>query len=90
MSQSILGDTSNELEIIEFYLDEQLPDGKTYRGHYGVNVAKVLEIIRYPVITGVPSNHHTAVLGTFNLRARPAAHRSGCLARQETGSQRGQ
>ena len=70
MSQSILGDTSNELEIIEFYLDEQLPDGKTYRGHYGVNVAKVLEIIRYPVITGVPSNHHTAVLGTFNLRGR--------------------
>ena len=71
MSQNILqADTSNELEIIEFYLEEALPDGGSYRGHYGVNVAKVLEIIRYPVITGVPSKHHPAVLGTFNLRGR--------------------
>ncbi|MDR2727015.1 MAG: chemotaxis protein [Deltaproteobacteria bacterium] len=61
---------SNELEIIEFYIEEILPDGSHYRGFYGMNVAKVLEIIRHPTVTGVPSKHHPAVLGTFNLRGR--------------------
>ena len=71
MSQSILLEAaSNELEIIEFYLEETLPDGSVYRGYYGMNVAKVLEIIRRPTITEVPSKHHPAVLGTFNLRGR--------------------
>ena len=72
MSQSsiLLESGSNELEIIEFYIEETLPDGSNYRGFYGMNVAKVLEIIRHPTITGVPSKHHPAVLGTFNLRGR--------------------
>lgn len=60
----------NELELIEFYIEEEQPDGSLYRGYYGMNVAKVLEIIRRPVITDVPSKHHPAVLGTFNLRGR--------------------
>lgn len=62
--------SANELEIIEFFIDEQTSDGGTYCGYYGVNVAKVLEIIRRPVITNVPSQHNPAVLGTFNLRGR--------------------
>lgn len=66
----VLESASNELEIIEFYIEEQLPDGSTYTGYYGMNVAKVLEIIRRPVITNVPSKHNEAVLGTFNLRGR--------------------
>ena len=66
----VLESASNELEIIEFYIEEQLPDGSTYTGYYGMNVAKVLEIIRRPAITNVPSNHNSAVLGTFNLRGR--------------------
>ncbi len=72
MSQSniLLEAGSNELEIIEFYLEESRPDGSVYRGYYGMNVAKVLEIIRRPTITEVPSKHHPAVLGTFNLRGR--------------------
>lgn len=70
MSQIALQTRSNELEIIEFYLDEVQPDGTSYRGYYGMNVAKVLEIIRIPTITDVPSRHHPAVLGTFNLRGR--------------------
>lgn len=66
-----IGDiSSNELEIIEFYIDEQLADGTVYSGYYGMNVAKVLEIIRRPPTTGVPAKHHKAVLGTFNLRGR--------------------
>ncbi|MDR2076373.1 MAG: chemotaxis protein [Desulfovibrio sp.] len=60
----------NELEIIEFYIDEALPDGSAYRGYFGMNVAKVLEIIRKPPVTGVPGKHHRAALGTFNLRRR--------------------
>jgi two-component system chemotaxis response regulator CheV len=35
-----------------------------------MNVAKVLEIIRKPDVTGMPNKHHPAALGTFNLRGR--------------------
>lgn len=65
----LLDSASNELEIIEFYIDEE-EDGKIYRGYYGINVAKVLEIIRIPPITAMPNKHHDAVLGTFNLRGQ--------------------
>ena len=62
---------TNELEIVEFYLDElEGPDEKTYRGYYGVNVAKVLEIIRQPRITELPEVRHKAILGAFNLRSQ--------------------
>ena len=65
------GLSGNELELIEFYIDEALDDGTTYRSYYGMNVAKVLEIIRKPPVTGVPGKkHHEAALGTFNLRGR--------------------
>lgn len=72
MSQEniLLDAASNELEIIEFYIEEELPDGSKYTSYYGMNVAKVLSIIRRPVVTGVPGNHHPAALGTFNLRGK--------------------
>lgn len=72
MSQksSIMDANSNELELIEFYIDEVQEDGSTYRGYYGMNVAKVIEIIRQPEVTSMPSKHHPAALGTFNLRGR--------------------
>ena len=71
MSRSEMDDNkANELEIIEFYIDEETADGGQYRSYYGMNVAKVLEIIRLPTITGVPGKHHAAALGTFNLRGR--------------------
>lgn len=59
---------TNELEIIEFYIDEEDHTGKPYRAFYAVNVAKVLEIIRMPKVTGMPSTPHPCVVGTFNLR----------------------
>lgn len=67
MSQTriLLESGTNELEVIEFYIDE---DG--YRGHYGVNVAKVVEIIREQVVTAMPQMRHPAVRGVF-------AHRTG-------------
>ena len=71
MSQNSLLDVSNnELEIIEFLIDEKQPDGKVYSGHYGINVAKVLEIIRMPKVTALPEVQHPSVRGAFNLRSR--------------------
>lgn len=78
---------TNELEIVEFYLDEEpkaeegqelnqeeseTPEGekKLRKGYYGINVAKVLEIIRMPEVTEMPEVSHPSVLGAFNLRSR--------------------
>jgi two-component system, chemotaxis family, chemotaxis protein CheV len=67
----LLESGTNELEIIEFYIDEDVEPGeKPYRAYYGVNVAKVLEIIRLPKVTGMPQTPHPCVIGTFNLRSR--------------------
>ncbi len=62
---------TNELEIVEFWLEEapQEEGEGNYHGFYGVNVAKVLEIIRIPEkITHLPKVAHPAIMGTFNLR----------------------
>lgn len=60
---------TNELELVEFYIDEQSPgQAEPYRGHYGVNVAKVLEIIRQPRVSPLPDQPHDCVLGAFDLR----------------------
>ena len=72
MSQTniLLEAGTNELEIVEFYLDELEGDGETpYKGYYGVNVAKVLEIIRLPKVTELPEVGDPSVLGAFNLRS---------------------
>ena len=59
---------TNELEIVEFYLDEEDTEDPNYRGFYAVNVAKVLEIIQMPKDTELPEVHHNSVMGAFNLR----------------------
>lgn len=71
MSQTniLLEAGTNELEIVEFFLDEVGKDGERYQGYYGVNVAKVLEIIRLPKITEMPEVNHPSVLGAFNQRS---------------------
>lgn len=63
----LLESGTNELEIVEFYLDESRENGD-YRGYYGINVAKVLEIIQLPELTEMPEVAHRSVLGAFNLR----------------------
>ena len=63
----LLESGTNELEIVEFYLDEGRPAGD-YRGYYGINVAKVLEILQMPELTDMPEVSHPSVLGAFNLR----------------------
>lgn len=59
---------TNELEIVEFYLDEVAGES-SYRGYYGVNVAKVLEIINRPQVTALPDTGHHSILGAFNHRS---------------------
>lgn len=67
----LLESGTNELEIVEFYIDEKNPEDQDapYKGYYGVNVAKVLEIIRLPKITELPEVNHPSVLGAFNQRS---------------------
>lgn len=55
---------TNELELVEFFIDEE----DDYRGHYGVNVSKVVEIIRMQPITVMPNMRHESVLGAFRYR----------------------
>ncbi len=73
MSQTniLLEAGTNELEIVEFFIEEGAAldeKGNPYCGYYGVNVAKVLEIIRMPKITELPEVKNQAVMGAFNLR----------------------
>ncbi|GAU08005.1 chemotaxis protein CheV [Desulfoplanes formicivorans] len=71
-SRILLESGTNELEIVEFYLDETIPgQDAPYRGYYGVNVAKVLEIIKAPSrIIELPESDHIAIKGAFNLRSK--------------------
>ncbi|WMW64981.1 chemotaxis protein [Nitratidesulfovibrio liaohensis] len=101
----LLESGTNELEIVEFFVDEAAPDGVaagvldgsgtvvadagacvaetpagggfgaaaplacgSLRRRYGVNVAKVVEIIRMQPITALPQMPHPAVLGAFPHR----------------------
>jgi len=78
---------TNELEIVEFYLEEEPKENgdtelneettreesdkkPSKKSFYGVNVAKVLEIMRMPDVTEMPEVSHESVLGAFNLRSR--------------------
>lgn len=63
----LLESGTNELEIIEFQLRKQRPDGSEKISHYGINVAKVREVIRVPETTDYP-NPQPHLVGVFSLR----------------------
>ncbi len=67
-SSTILTESgTNELEIIEFHLEKVLPDGRTKTCYYGINVAKVREVIRGPETTDYP-NAQPHMIGVFSSR----------------------
>ncbi len=67
-SSTILTESgTNELEIIEFHLEKVLPDGRTKTCYYGINVAKVREVIRVPDTTDYP-NAQPHMIGVFSSR----------------------
>lgn len=64
MSNILLETGTNEVEILELFIDEE-----HYTGYYGVNVAKVLEIIPLPAnIMRPPHLKGTFASGIFNHR----------------------
>jgi two-component system chemotaxis response regulator CheV len=60
----------NNFELIEFSLVRHLDDGSTLTGLYGVNVAKVREVVRMPKINKL-SSRMEGVAGVFELRGVP-------------------
>lgn len=57
-------------ELIEFSVVRHLPNGQTIRGIYGVNVAKVREVLSLPKINPLSSTI-PMVAGLFELRGTP-------------------
>jgi len=63
----LLESGTNELEIVEFRIDERDSKGNVIPCYFGVNVAKVREIIRLPNLRKVV-NAHPAISGMIKLR----------------------
>lgn len=82
----LLESGTNELEIIEFQLRKQLPNGGEKVSHYGINVAKVREVIRVPETTDYP-NPQPHLVGVFSLRDSliPLVDLSGWLGIKSAG-----
>lgn len=60
---------TNELEILEFYIDlSDSESGTTERCHFGVNVAKVMQVIESPELEHPESAEHPCFMGTIPLR----------------------
>jgi two-component system chemotaxis response regulator CheV len=66
-SNILLESDTNELEIVEFRIDEMDCNGNVVPCYYGVNVAKVREIIRLPQMSRVV-NARPGVEGMIKLR----------------------
>jgi two-component system chemotaxis response regulator CheV len=66
-SKILLESDTNELEIVEFRIDEMDAHNNLVPCHYGVNVAKVREIIRLPQMSRVV-NAKPGVEGMIKLR----------------------
>jgi len=52
---------TNEFEIVEFIIKGEKDN------YYGINVAKVREIIKFPQVIRLPEAH-PAIVGTANIR----------------------
>jgi len=65
---------TNEFEVVEFIIDAD----KKY--HFGINIAKVREIIRMPETVRIP-NAHPAIIGSANIRNKiiPIINLAQCL-----------
>lgn len=65
----LLESGTNELEILEFFIDiPKGEDGPAERCHFGVNVAKVMQVIESPDLEHPESAEHPCFLGTIPLR----------------------
>ena len=63
----ILEPGTNEFELVEFWIKDYRGEGDIYTYIFGVNVAKVKEVVWLPEIIKVP-NLPDAIVGVINLR----------------------
>jgi two-component system chemotaxis response regulator CheV len=59
---------TNELEILEFYIVETMEDGEEVKNYFGINVAKVMQVIETPNLEPPESAPHPSFMGTIPLR----------------------
>ena len=59
---------TNELEILEFYIVETMEDGREVKNYFGINVAKVMQVIETPNLEPPESAPHPSFMGTIPLR----------------------
>ncbi|MBI5520773.1 MAG: chemotaxis protein CheV [Desulfovibrio sp.] len=95
MDTGILLETgTNELEILEFHIDgepvEGTPDSGPQRHSFGVNVAKVMEVIESPELEPQPGAAHPSFRGLIPLRSHilPVIDLSVWLDIKKTPAQR--
>ena len=59
---------TNELEVLEFYITEEAPEGGEERTYFGMNVAKVMQVIEQPDRNDHQHDQHPSFLGVIRLR----------------------
>jgi two-component system chemotaxis response regulator CheV len=60
---------TNELEILEFYINETIkPNQPPVKNFFGINVAKVMQVIETPNLEPPESAPHPSFMGTIPLR----------------------
>ncbi|QWR78416.1 chemotaxis protein [Candidatus Magnetomonas plexicatena] len=67
-SEILLETGTNELEILEFYIDEESRLGQESRSFFGMNVAKVMQVIENPNLKPRDYAQNPCFLGTIPLR----------------------
>jgi len=64
----LLESGTNELEVLELYIAERLPNGNVEPCHFGVNVAKVMQVIEAPDFAPPQSASNPCFMGLINIR----------------------
>ena len=59
---------TNELEILEFHIVETMDNGDEVKNFFGINVAKVMQVIETPNLNPPESAPHPSFMGTIPLR----------------------
>ena len=67
-SEILLEVGTNELELLEFYIDEKSSDCECERIYFGMNVAKVMQVIENPNLVPCDYAKHPSFLGVIQLR----------------------
>lgn len=59
---------TNELEVLELFISERLPDGSVVPCYFGVNVAKVMQVIESPKFVAPESASNPCFMGMIDIR----------------------